>query len=76
VDWTKALTVQHLNEDIKRPKEGLQTFNTSPRHKTKKAQAKKIEESKSGLSAHASDRSSGAPAKSIFFGSRPTDDPD
>lgn len=70
MDWTKALRVQHLNKDIKRLKEDLQTFNTSLRHKTNKYPTKKIEESKSGLLARQT-----VCAKKHFL-SRPTDDPD
>jgi hypothetical protein len=55
VVWTKVLRTQHLKEDIKRPIENLQIFSTSPRHKTRRAQAKKIEKEKNGLSIGAPD---------------------
>jgi hypothetical protein len=56
VTWTNALRMQHLREDIKRPIQDLQIFNTSLRHKTRRAQAKKIEDQEDGLLVGAPDQ--------------------
>jgi hypothetical protein len=48
--------MQHLKKRDKRPLEDLQILSISPRHKTKRAQENKIEDSRSGLSAGTPDR--------------------
>jgi hypothetical protein len=53
VGWTNALRMQHLKRRPKRLLEDLQILNTIPRYKTKRVQEKKIEDSRSGLSAGA-----------------------
>jgi hypothetical protein len=53
--------MKHLKRRFKRLTEDLQILSTSPRLKTKRAQAKKIEDSRNGLSAGTSDWFDGAP---------------
>jgi hypothetical protein len=53
--------MQHLKRRLRRLIEDLQILNTSPRHKTKRAQAKKVEEIEHGLKLGAPDRVGGSP---------------
>jgi hypothetical protein len=57
---------------IKRPNEDLQAFSTSPRHKTKRAQANRLKNQEvGGRLAHQT-----TCAERTSFGSRPAYDPD
>ena len=70
MDWTKALRLQHLKRRHKRLTKDIQILSTSPRHKTKRAQEKKLEESKSWLSAGSLDRSGGASDRGLMASCR------
>jgi hypothetical protein len=49
VDWIEAMRMQHLKRRHKRLLEDSQILSTSPRHKIKRSQEKKVEDSRSGL---------------------------
>lgn len=58
--WTEALREQYLKEDIRMLIKDSPKSCKSSRHKTRKAQVKKLEEKKIGLNQDAPDWSCGA----------------
>jgi hypothetical protein len=60
VDWAEAPRMQHHKRRPKRDIEDSKIFNTSPRHKTKRDQAKRLKKSRTRLSVGAPNRFDGA----------------